>query len=228
MGKSMDKVILGQRLLMARQMRGWRQVELAEKIGGRYDRSMISKVERGHANMLLDGLIQAAQVLEVSVDFLLGLTDDPRTAEERVAALEPPNSVLIESDWGVSELSSDVSPVEEKGLPFSWSWLKENRIQPEQSRVYRVDKHVMHPTIYFGDVILVDYDRTDLIEGSVYLVKQADTVRIGRAYFTDWGWYLFNRTSGRMSDEITLGTDKEVRGQVCWTGRSQLRSRGRS
>ena len=219
----MDRVMIGQRLLIARQMRGMGQGQLAAKMGRRYDRSIISKVERGQINMLLDGLIQAAQALEVSTDYLVGLTDDHRPAEEQLSALEPPNSVLIESDWGVAGLSSDVYPVEEKGLAFSRSWLRENRVQPEQSRVYRVNGHVMHPTIYSGDVILVDYERTRLIDGSVYLVKHPNSVTIGRARFSGGEWCLFNRTSGRMSGESTLGKEKEVRGQVCWTGRSLLR-----
>ena len=121
--------------------------------------------------MQLDRLAQAAQILRVSTDFLVGFTDDPRPAEERLSVLEPPNSVFIESDWGVTGLSGDVYPLEERGLAFSRSWLIENRVQPERSRVYRVDGHVMHPTIYSGDVILVDYERTLLIDGSVYLVK---------------------------------------------------------
>ena len=219
----MDRVMIGRRLLTARQMRGLGQGQLAAKMGRRYDRSIISKVERGQINMLLDGLIQAAQALEVSTDYLVGLTDDPRPTDERLSDLEPPNSVLIESDWGVAGISSDVYPVEENGLAFSWSWLNENRIQPERSRVYQVNGHLMHPTIYSGDVVLVDYERTRLIDGSVYLVKQSDSVTIGRARFSGGEWHLFNRASGRMRSEATLGKEREVRGQVCWIGRSLLR-----
>ena len=219
----MEKMMIGQRLLTARRMRGLSQAELASKIGGKYNSSMISKVERGHVNMQLDRLAQAAQILRVSTDFLVGFTDDPRPAEERLSALEPPNSVFIESDWGVTGLSDDVYPLEEKGLAFSRSWLIENRVQPEQSRVYRVNGHVMHPTIYSGDVILVDYKRTLLIDGSVYLVKQSETVTIGRARISGGEWHLFNRTSGRMSDEVALKKEGEVIGQVCWIGRSLLR-----
>lgn len=219
----MDRVMIGQRLLTARKMRGLGQGQLAAKMGQRYDRSIISKVERGQMNMLLDGVMQAAQALEISTDYLFGLTDDPRPAEKRLSAVEPANFALIESDWGVSGLSINVSPVEENGLAFSWSWLKENRIQPEHSRVYRINGHVMHPTIYSGDVILVDYRRTTLIDGSVYLVKRPNSVAIGRARSGGKDWYLFNRTSGRMNEETALRKENEVIGQVCWTGRSLLR-----
>ena len=220
--------MIGERLVAARKMRGLGQEALAAKMGDRYDRSMISKVETGRSNLLLDGLIQAAQALEVSADFLVGFTDDPRPADERLSALEPPNSVLIESGSEVSGLLSDVYPVEGKGLPFSRIWLEKHRIHPERARVYRVNGHVMHPTIYSNDAILVDYERTELIDGSVYLVKGSGSVLVGRAYSYAEGWFLYNRTSGHMNEVASLGTENEVRGQVCWTARNILRFAERS
>lgn len=204
------------------------QAELARRMGDRYDNSVISRVERGQSSLAVDGLKQAALALGVSTDYLLGLTEDPRPSDKRLSHLEPPNSVLISGDSEISGLPADVSSREMNKLPFSRVWLEDREISAEQARVYRVNGHVMHPTIYSGDVILVDYERTELIDGSVYLVKKSDSVLIGRARFSGGEWYLFNRTSGRMNDEATLGTEKEVRGQVCWIGRSQLRSPERS
>ena len=68
---------LGARLAHARRLKGLTQTELAVALGDRYSQSMISQVERGKSSLLVDGLIGAAQELDVSVDYLLGLTDSP-------------------------------------------------------------------------------------------------------------------------------------------------------
>ena len=223
-----EKDMIGERLLAARRMRGLGQGELAAMLGGRYDRSMISKVERGRSNLLLDGLIHAAQALDVSTDFLVGLTDDPRPADERLSPLEPANSVLVGTDIEVLGIPRDVSPISKGGLPFSRTWLEEHQVDPSVARVYQVNGHVMHPTIHSNAAILVDYGRKDLSHGSIYLVKRPNSVRIGRAYLDDEGWWLFNRASGHMDDVAPLEKEDEIRGQVCWTARNLLQSSERS
>ena len=82
---------LSKRLAARRREMGLSQLELAAAMGDRYNRQMISHVEHGRSALLFDGIIQAARVLGVSVDWLAGLTDDPTPAAEltaRVAALE--------------------------------------------------------------------------------------------------------------------------------------------
>ena len=49
---------------------------------------MISHVEHGRRGLLLDGTVKAAQVLGVSLDYLVGLTDDPTPVDERVSEAE--------------------------------------------------------------------------------------------------------------------------------------------
>ena len=84
-------MILGERLALARRRAGLKQVELAVALGDGYDQTMISAVERGRSALRFAGLVRAARELTVSIDWLAGLTDDPRPASElaaRVAALE--------------------------------------------------------------------------------------------------------------------------------------------
>ena len=49
---------------------------------------MISHIESGRSGLVRDGLVRAAQVLDVSVDYLLGLTDDPAPVDDRVREAE--------------------------------------------------------------------------------------------------------------------------------------------
>ena len=75
--------MLGQRIAEARKRAGLGQVELAVALGDRYDHSVISRVESGQSGLRIDGLANAAAELNVSADWLLGLTDDPTSAADR-------------------------------------------------------------------------------------------------------------------------------------------------
>ena len=61
---------------------GLSQDQLAHRLGK--DRTLISHVEAGRAGLLVNGLVRAAQVLDVSADYLIGLTDDPAPVDNRV------------------------------------------------------------------------------------------------------------------------------------------------
>ena len=73
---------LGERLAASRTRVGLSQDQLAHSLGK--DRTLISHVEAGRAGLLVNGLVRAAQVLDVSADYLIGLTDDPAPVDDRV------------------------------------------------------------------------------------------------------------------------------------------------
>ncbi len=70
---------------MARARRGARlkQVELAAAMGEGVGRSMISMIETGRLLPSFSRAIEAATALDVSLDYLAGLTDDPEPASLR-------------------------------------------------------------------------------------------------------------------------------------------------
>ena len=76
-------VMIGERLAVARKRAGLAQVELAAALGDRYDQSMISQVESGQKTLRYDGLVKAVKELDISLDYLFGLTDDPTPAAGR-------------------------------------------------------------------------------------------------------------------------------------------------
>lgn len=86
--------ILGERLAATRTQKGLTQEELAQR--ARLPRQAVSRLERGERDHIRsDVLIRLAQALEVSADYLLGLTADipqaprvstPRTTRKRQAA----------------------------------------------------------------------------------------------------------------------------------------------
>ena len=72
--------MVGERLAAARDRAGLTQVDLADALGDRYDQAMISRVEYGQKRLRIDGAVAAARALGVSLDDLVGLTDDPTPA----------------------------------------------------------------------------------------------------------------------------------------------------
>lgn len=68
---------LGRRLRVLREGHGWTRAELAERVG--VTGSHIGRLEAGNRVGISAALaVQLAALFQVNVDFLLGLSDDPR------------------------------------------------------------------------------------------------------------------------------------------------------
>ena len=77
--------MFGERLEWSRKRAGLTQGKLADAMGDRYDRTMISHVETGRSGLVADGMASAAQTLNVSTDYLLGLSEDPTPGGQVIA-----------------------------------------------------------------------------------------------------------------------------------------------
>jgi transcriptional regulator with XRE-family HTH domain len=75
-----DEDIFKQRLVIAREMRGISQLELARRAG--IPQSSVSQFETGMRKPSFDNLRRMATTLEVSTDYLLGRVDEPHLAAE--------------------------------------------------------------------------------------------------------------------------------------------------
>jgi transcriptional regulator with XRE-family HTH domain len=62
-------VLLGKRLAAIRERRGWKQTELAERAG--LSVAFISEIENGKRNVSSEKLLQLANALGASIDYLL-------------------------------------------------------------------------------------------------------------------------------------------------------------
>lgn len=82
----MPPSIFGERLKAVREHRGWTQAELAAK--AKTPAAMISHFETGvRSSASADTLVKLANALQISIDYLLGRTDDPTPVGGRVEAL---------------------------------------------------------------------------------------------------------------------------------------------
>ena len=236
----MDAMI-GGRLAQARKRKGLAQVELAIAMGDRYDQSVISAVEHNRSSLRSDGLVNAAKELEVSLDYLFGLTDDPTPADQRnVGNGNHPYS--IDETRAIADAGRDgaedtvIRPVEvlevmaaagsgahvydETPVGVLWfqdDWLRRQSIDPAQCHVITVRGDSMEPTLPDGCSILVDPNRRELRDKHIYVLRTEDGVVAKRLRFKN-GWHL---TSDNPEwAPAMLSEDMEVKGEVRWLGRT--------
>ncbi len=189
--------MIGDRLAAARKKSGLTQVELAVALGDRYNQQMISHVERGRSSLLVDGLVSVAKELKVSTDYLLGLTDDPTSAEDRLSAAAKgwqgdDEIVVVHVDSRPrGKYDGSIRMPEVTGLPFFRSQLDRERIDPGASAIYQVKGQSMYPALPHGTLVLVDYSRDYLRDDAIYLVILQGTLLVKRLYLKgpgDWYW----------------------------------------
>jgi transcriptional regulator with XRE-family HTH domain len=75
--------ILGERIHLTRRRAGLSQVELAARAD--ISPTTLNRVELGRQKLYAETLVTLAQILGVSVDYLVGMTDDdrPRAQQDR-------------------------------------------------------------------------------------------------------------------------------------------------
>ena len=191
--------IVGQRLRSARALRGVSQRQLAAGVGT--TREAVSMVEHGYSRFSVDKLGAAARSLDVSTDYLHGLTDDPTPAERLVRALADAadgrhpddrgarTGPADDADYvGVSELASAAGGgavvYDERvtgRVKFRRAWLARHGLAARDCRVIEVIGESMEPTLADGCSILVNHARRQRRVGHIYVVRTADGLVVKRA-----------------------------------------------
>ncbi|MGE5574013.1 MAG: helix-turn-helix domain-containing protein [Bacteroidota bacterium] len=103
----MAKPVFARRLAKLRAARGLSQYRLAELLG--FSRGQISNYEQGSREPDHATLQKLADFFDVSIDYLLGRTDDPRLAtpiEDRVTAARRLQAIRVSRDWSQQDLAS--------------------------------------------------------------------------------------------------------------------------
>lgn len=208
--------MIGERLATARRLRGRTQSQLADAMGERYSQQMISHVENGRSSLLAEGLAKAAEILEVTVDYLVGLSDGPKPGLHPTTGSES-TFVVIESPDESSSWGNEVSQLEMPELLFSLPWLESQDIDPEKAGLYRVTEEVLSPVIPYGATVIVDFRIKNLFRGAIYLAKIRSTLRLVKAMRRKAGWDLYNKPLGRMETYESDGPD-DIVGLVRWVG----------
>ncbi len=185
--------MLGTRLAEARKRAGLLQADLAAALGERYDQSTISNIERGRRGVRLEGAVIAARELNVSLDYLTGLVDDPtptnalavRLADAEVRASETlpqdgddvPLLELAAAAGGGAQ-TYDETPVGH--LTFQRRWLRRHSIDPTRCNIITVRGQSMEPTLPDGCSILVDRGRWRLRQDRIFVLRTDEGLVVKR------------------------------------------------
>ena len=97
--------ILGQRLRQTRERLGLKQDDVAQAIGKTH--TAVSYYEAGKRNPTPAELAIIAKMFVVSTDYLLGIVDDPRTANQRIEDAIADNPKMAEF-WRIYHESAEV------------------------------------------------------------------------------------------------------------------------
>ena len=114
-------LLIAERFRQSRERVGLTQAQLADALGGRYAQQTVSQVENGRKGLLFDGVVRAAQRLHVSIDYLAGLSDDPKPAKELEEALRRTEAELERlraAIGGQGGLAGDETRADRDALPF--------------------------------------------------------------------------------------------------------------
>lgn len=87
--------MVGNRLRQARHWTGLQPVDVAERLG--LTREQIRKIEKGRWLPPVYELVIMSEMLGCSADWVLGLSDDPKTREERIADARGSGSSPVEN-----------------------------------------------------------------------------------------------------------------------------------
>lgn len=108
-------------------------------------------------------------------------------------------------------------------MAFRHDWLRARGVKPGKALLVKVTGNSMEPQIMTGDLVLLDMERTEIVNGQPYIFTDIDgETRLKRLH------RLGERTLALVSDnmrdhppELRTGLDAErvkVLGQVVWSG----------
>ena len=197
-GVSPEEELLAIRLRDARQRARLTQKELARAIG--YGQTMVSAIETGRRGMRVNELARAAQILKVSVDYLIGITSPPNAPDVGPGAvarnLTAANFVPVYPESAKAGLSGTVKPpATQEPFAFNRARMERDGMDAAQCVVYEVHGDSMAPTLPDGCGILVDRLRRDLVDGRLYVVDAPGGLLVKRARWwpPNWWWHSDNR-----------------------------------
>ena len=211
--------MLAKRLAESRKRLGWTQARLAKELGGGYDQTMISRVESGRADFQFNGLVKAAVVLNVSLDYLAGLTDVPDPVQKLTAVTASGFQVVAasqESDPHDRRSTGKSEPVLGH-LTFLHDRLVHHQIDPSKCSLIEMLDKAMEPTLEVGDLVLLDHSRTRRTQGWICAVRSGDRLLIRRLRRSERNWFL--KSDNPTHPDIAWPPDAAILGRAVWVGR---------
>ena len=171
--------MLANRLAAARKRAGLSQRQLAHEMGGRYDRTMISHVESGRSGFVHDGLSKAAEILGVSIDYLLGHTNDPTPSHilaknsgvDEDRSLDVARVSMVAATVGAGQGQHGYDETILAKLPLPKTWLPDGGVNPDDYNIVSHTGDWMEPLLPHGSTILVNLASQEFKHKGVFLLQ---------------------------------------------------------
>ena len=207
----------------------------------------ISRIEAGLREPAADTLRRLAAALNVSADYLLGLTDAPASATERDREMaardarirdlegrpgddEPWRYPLLNETYSSAGPGAHVTNERSASyVPFRQDWSQRHGLHPSHCDVIGVRGDSMEPTLQDGAWILVDRRRTEPRDGKVFVVRAGDETLVKRLRrVRSGGWWLVSDNRSRDAEtgrpthpprSFPLAGGAII-GQVMWAGKT--------
>ena len=193
------------------------------------------------AGVLINVLAKAATEREVSLDYLVGLTDDPTPAAQLAEIAHPAiattavsresHEIILGDPQGrrpvellevASAAGSGAEVYDETPVGVLWfrnDWLARYGIDPKQRNIISVRGESMEPTLPDGCSILVDRNRRTPREGRIYVMRTEDGMVVKRVGEDRDGCRQMLSDDPAWPPAILL-EDTEIIGEVRWTART--------
>ena len=234
-GDDWNMKAIGQRLRKARELRGKTQRQMAKEL--ETSASHLSSMEHGRVGTSNRTARQAAIILNVSLDYLMGLTDDPRSSRDMLADLERERNELVamreaykdgefvavtevDTSAGAGAVVQDETVI--GYMKFPYEWMRSRGLQALLCRIIRVTGESMEPTLPNGSAVLVNLRSKHRQDGKVFVIRIGDDLVVKRIVLDpEAGWLLVSDNP----DKRTWVTrpwpqDAEIVGEIKWVARS--------
>ena len=232
---------VGRRLRAARLARGLSQEDIASVTMN--SRELISLVENGRSGLSPAKLFTAAEHLNVSMDYLFGLTDDPTPSQELTLGLKTSAARIRDleqmQDQGEPRDDADYVAVSEVTtaagtgttidtervtgrMKFPRTWLNQHGLSAPECRIIRVTGESMEPTLADGCAILVNRTSRRRRDNRIFVIRIDDELIVKRAAKDPAaGWQLVSDNPNKTAwPTRPWPREANVVGEVKWAGRS--------
>ena len=232
-GNEIDMKAVGERLRKARQAQGWSLTRLANEIGA--SPSHLSSMEHGRVGTSLRNATKVARALRVSLDYLMGFSDDRRSSKELLQELETRSAELraikeahtegeyiaiaeVDTSAGAGAVVNDETVTGH--MKFPYRWLRNRGMRPAACRIIRVTGDSMEPTLPNGCAILVYLGSRGRQDGKVFVIRIGDDLVVKRTILDpEKGWLLVSDSPNK-NTWVTRPWPEEadIIGEVRWVG----------
>lgn len=228
---------VGQRLVWARNRKGWTAATLIEESG--VPQGTVSKIERGEQKSLGNYGPQLAKAVGIDLNWLSTGKGKPMpfmpsdfigdSIKESAEAGDRDVYVNQYRDvkWacGTGFVNSE-APEPDDRLSFKRSWLDKNNLNAISCITCPASGHSMSPTINHLDVVLINLEEKDITkkDGQIFAFSIGDECRIKRVFITLTGDVRLvsdNPNKIEYPDEIISNHEISnlfVAGRVRWSG----------